>query len=202
MFIKTQRLWLRMAVCTLTACLPALSKAQEGNAFAWVDTCNDVLGYSGCANMMHPQTPGGGQVTKPAIDPCYLAQNAMIPCAKERQASKPAGVDPHLVGTWVLPVHGGNWVLEVFRDGSYKFHSEAADGAAPNSGTFSAANGHWALKATNGYADGGSYVFQVPDTWIATGQLGTAAWRQRAPAPSRAAAGVTTAGGPTDSVRR
>ncbi len=28
------------------------------------------------------------------------------------------------------------------------------------------------------YADGGTYLFQAPDIWIAAGRLGTGAWRQ------------------------
>jgi hypothetical protein len=47
-----------------------------------------------------------------------------------------------------------------------------------NAGVFSASNGHWWLRATNGYTDG-TYIFQPPDIWIATGRLGTGAWRQR-----------------------
>src|SRR5208283_3118218 len=86
-------------------------------------------------------------------------------------------VDPNLVGTWQLPQKGGIWVLEVHRDGTYRFHSEAGEGAPPNAGTFSASNGHWSLTSSNGYTDGGDYVFQAPDIWIATGKLGIAAWR-------------------------
>ena len=56
---------------------------------------------------------------------------------------------------------------------TYKFHSEAGDGVAANAGIFSASNGRWALQATNGYADGGTYLFPPPDTWIATGKFGT-----------------------------
>jgi hypothetical protein len=82
-------------------------------------------------------------------------------------------VDLNIVGTWELPQKGGAWVLEVHRDGTYKFHSEAGDGVAPNAGIFSASNGRWALQATNGYADGGTYLFPPPDTWIATGKFGT-----------------------------
>jgi hypothetical protein len=120
----------------------------------------------------------------PAVDPCYIAQNAMRPCTSgQRQPAKPVGVDPNTVGTWELPLKGGPWVWEIHRDGTYKFHSEAGDGAASHAGTFSASNGHWALKATTGYTDSGTYRFQAPDTLIATGQLGTAAWRHHAEKP-------------------
>jgi hypothetical protein len=120
----------------------------------------------------------------PSLDPCYIAQNTIRPCTSEqRQPPKPVGVDPNTVGTWDLPLKGGPWVWEIHRDGTYRFHSEAGDGAPPHAGTFSASNGHWSLKATTGYTDSGTYLFQAPDTLIATGQLGTAAWRHHALKP-------------------
>jgi hypothetical protein len=121
----------------------------------------------------------------PGLDPCYIAQNAIRPCASEQtQPPKPVGVDPNTVGTWELPLKDGPWVWEIHRDGSYRFHSEARDGAQPHAGTFSASNGHWSLKATTGYTDSGTYVIQPPDTLIATGQLGTGAWRHHALKPA------------------
>jgi hypothetical protein len=122
--------------------------------------------------------PHGPGSASPTIDPCYIAQNAMRPCASERhQPPKPVGVDPETVGTWELPQKDGPWVWEIHRDGTYRFHSEARDGAPPHAGTFSANKGQWSLKATTGYTDSGTYLIQPPDTLIATGQLGTAAWR-------------------------
>jgi hypothetical protein len=164
--------------CTVVwaVCNVPLSRAQDVDwAQKNADACNSALGYVACANMGRP---GGRQGPAVGYDPCYLAQNAMRPCTPvQRQPSKPVGVDPNIVGTWELPLKGGPWVWEILRDGTYRFHSEARDGVAPHAGTFSASNGHWSLKATNGYTDGGTYLFQPPDTWIATGQLGTAAWR-------------------------
>ena len=133
---------------------------------------------------------GGGGRPVPHIDPCFLAQNAMRPCTS--QPSKPVGVDPNLVGTWKLPLNGGPWVWEIHRDGTYSFHSEAGDGAPPTAGAFSARNGHWSLKATNGYTDGGTYSLQTSDTCSWTGQLGTAAWRRYS---SNAASGQTEPSG-------
>jgi hypothetical protein len=93
-------------------------------------------------------------------------------------------IDPNTVGTWQLQTKGGGfWVWEIHADGTYAFHSEAGDGVPPHSGTFSASKGRWKLKATTGWADLGVYVFQPPDTLIATGLLGTAAWRRQAPKP-------------------
>jgi hypothetical protein len=90
---------------------------------------------------------------------------------------QPIGVDPHLLGTLYMPLWNGLWVFEILRNGTYRFHSEAGDGVAPHTGSFSANNGHWSMRATTGYADGGTYLFRAPDVWIATGRLGTGAWR-------------------------
>lgn len=168
---------LSVAVALLVLGAP-VARAQDQNSF-YSDPCMWLMN---CAGNPAP----GGQPNRPqgpSYDPCYLAQNALRPCTPQQSpaAAKPAGVDPHIVGTWELAQASGIWVLEIHRDGTYRFHSEGGNGAAPNAGTFSASNGHWALRATNGYADGGTYVFQPPGTWIATGNLGTAAWRQRGP---------------------
>jgi hypothetical protein len=86
----------------------------------------------------------------------------MRPCTKAQQQSpKPVGVDPKTVGTWKLPLKGGDWVWEIHRDGTYGFHSEAGDGVPSHAGTFSASNGHWVLKATTGYTDSGTYVLRL-----------------------------------------
>jgi hypothetical protein len=123
---------------------------------------------------------GPGRAT-PTVDPCFIAQNAMRPCnSAQSQSHPPAGVDPDTVGVWELPMKDGVWVWDIRRDGTYVFHSEAGDDAPPHAGTFSASNGHWSLKSTTGYTDSGTYVYQLPDTLIATGQLGTAAWRHHA----------------------
>jgi len=90
-------------------------------------------------------------------------------------------VDPNTVGTWELRLKGGPWVWEIHSDGTYSFHSEAGDGVPPHSGTFSARNGLWSLKATTGYTDQGTYLVQPPDTLIARGRLGIGAWRRPAP---------------------
>jgi hypothetical protein len=128
--------------------------------------------------------PGPGTSTA-GVDPCYLAQNAMRPCTSApHKEANPVGVDPDTVGTWELPLKSGSWVWEIHRDGTYRFRSEAHDAAPPHGGTFSASHGHWSLKATTGYSDSGTYVFQPPDVLIATGQLGTAAWRHGAVKPT------------------
>jgi hypothetical protein len=101
------------------------------------------------------------------------------------------GVDPDTVGKWELSANGGLWVWEIHPDGTYEFHSEAADGVAPHAGKFAASGGVWSLQATNGYTDGGTYTFHAPDILVATGHLGTANWR-RVANPANAAGGATT----------
>jgi hypothetical protein len=105
--------------------------------------------------------------------------DTMRDCITEQHPpSKTAGVDPNVIGVWELPLKGGLWVLEILRDGTYKFHSDAGDGAPSHTGKFSASNGQWSLTATTGYTDSGLYLYQAPDIWIATGHLGAAAWRR------------------------
>ena len=125
-----------------------------------------------------------------------LAQDAIRPCTTDRrQLSKkktatPAGIDANLVGTWELPLKTGPWVWEVLGDGTYKFHSEAHDGAPSHAGSFSAGDGHWSLNATTGlpgYTDSGLYLFQAPNIWMMTGRLGAAAWLRPASAFCNAA---------------
>jgi hypothetical protein len=116
----------------------------------------------------------GAPAPRVGYDPCYLKQNALRPC---NQAPSPV-VAENVIGTWELPREGGFWLLDIRGDGTYSFRSEARDGVEPHAGTFTAVNGVWSLKATNGYADGGSYVYQAPDTWIEMGHLGWAAWRR------------------------
>ncbi len=100
-----------------------------------------------------------------------------------------AGVDPDTVGKWQLSFNGGLWVWEIHSDGTYEFQSEAADGVAPHAGKFAASGGVWSLQATNGYTDGGAYIFQAPDTLVATGHLGTASWHRVANSTRQAPAG-------------
>jgi hypothetical protein len=149
-----------------------------GPVYNGVTNCYDSPG--GVASFC-PGGGGGTTRTVPWVDPCFIAQNAMRPCTPQ-----PVGVDPKTVGTWKLPLKGGAWVWEIYRNGTYKFHSEAGDGAQPHEGKFAARNGQWLLKATNGYSDAGTYRFRDRETWIATGKLGTAPWHLASlKAPSR-----------------
>lgn len=146
---------------------------QDAN-IAEAENCNNT---GLCAHGPRPATP--------AVDPCYVAQNAMRPCTSgQRRPPKPVGVDPHTVGTWELTVNNARWVWEIYRNGTYKFHTEGADVAVSHAGTFSASNGYWSLKATTRYTDSGTYLIQPANTLIATGQLGTAAWRLHALKPA------------------
>jgi len=86
--------------------------------------------------------------------------------------------DPRTVGTWVFPINPGRWVWQVGPDGTYQFHSEAADAAPSHSGSFTASNGRWSLQAGNGWTDQGTYSFADANTWVVTGKLGTGTWRR------------------------
>jgi hypothetical protein len=173
-----------MRIGTALGCIGSLSIAFLLGRAGYADNLQDaeIAEAENCRNTglcAHGSNPAPGPAV-PTVDPCYVAQNAMRPCSSGNQA-KPVGVDPKAVGTWELPFKGGAWVWEIHPDGTYQFHSEAGDGAPSHAGTVSASNGQWSLKATTGYVDGGTYVIQYPDTLIATGHLGTGAWRLRAP---------------------
>lgn len=127
---------------------------------------------------------GAAPAPRIVIDPCFVQQNALRPCSTQNAAPPPKviGVDPNLVGTWVFQQAGGFWVLEIHRDGTYKFHSEAGDGAPTHAGSFGAKGGQWSLTATSGYpgwVDGGKYTLDLPDTWVASGKLGKGAWHRQ-----------------------
>jgi len=111
-----------------------------------------------------------------------LAQTAMHCPVKPQKAANPASLDAHLIGTWQLPVKGGNWVWEIAGDGSYTFHSEATDGAPYHAGIFTASTNQWTLTATSGipfYTDNGQYLYQTPNILMLRGKLGGAAWIRR-----------------------
>jgi hypothetical protein len=165
------------ALLLATLNVPPAARADDVN---WSqrdgESCMNNLGINACSNIGRQPVPAPSITF--GVDPCFIAQNAMRPCNSAPQApAQPIGVDPHLLGTWYLPVGKGFWVFQILPSGIYKFHSEAGDGIAPHTGSFSANNGHWSMRATTGYADGGTYLFQAPDIWIATGRLGTGAWR-------------------------
>jgi hypothetical protein len=195
---------LNVCCAMMLACLPAVNahgqeEQEPETVYPAMEAPPDYVGEqnervrqacisAGTCDSTFVPNGGGRQISVPRVDPCFIAQNAMRPCGSVQQnpprpvaavAPDVAAVDPNMVGTWDLNRPVGRWVLEVLRDGTYKFHSEAADGAVANAGAFSASNGHWWLRATNGYTDGGTYIFQPPDIWLATGRLGTGAWRQR-----------------------
>lgn len=168
-----------IALAALSLLFVATTQAQTPTPQEAARQGAEMSHYAICR--MYGCDGSGGAGPRVGYDPCYLAQNAMVPCSSERtRASQPVGVDPHAAGTWELPFKEGPWVLEIHRDGTYRFHSEAGDGVPPNTGKFSASEGHWSLKVATGETDGGSYLYQAPDIWIATGKLGAAAWRRTA----------------------
>ena len=168
----------------LSLMIAALSTTEQASAQSCAEQCSgnigvggDVSGYENCMSRCGVQNSSPPHPGPAPPDPCYIAQNAMRPCTKPEKSI--TGVDSNLVGTWVLPLQQGPWVWVISAKGTYKFHSDAKDGVLPHEGSFSANNGHWQLKATNGYTDKGTYKYQPPDTWIAAGKLGVAAWRRQ-----------------------
>ena len=165
-------IWFRTAVVVLVCCAGVAAHAQQptaGDFIAEADYCN----FTGLCG------GGGGRAAAPRIgyDPCYLAQNAMRPCTSaDMKALKPHGVDPNLVGTWQLPLKGGLWVLTINANGTYAFRSDAHDGVQAHAGSFAASDGAWTMKAKTGYAGGGNYLYQAPNIFIATSQLGAVSW--------------------------
>jgi hypothetical protein len=87
-----------------------------------------------------------------------------------------AVVDPVTVGTWLLPAYGGLWIWKIAPDGHYSFSTEGDPSHQPHSGTVTLEDGHWSLRATNGYSDEGSYTYDAPDTLVVTDKLGTGHW--------------------------
>jgi hypothetical protein len=147
--------------------------------------CFDVGGTEVCNNMNVTPPNTNPEPPQPSIPPCYLEQNAMRPCTfgkvQSPHVQKVTGVDPNIAGTWTYRRPNGSWVLEVSKDGTYKFHSEAGDGAPSHLGSFGAMHEHWSLTANSGYpgwVDGGTYILKLPDTWILTGRLGRGVWHR------------------------
>ncbi len=140
-------------------------------------------------------SPGASRVqaASSALEQCrsYGGKNCTLvvsPCASDdphwsSPLPLPTGtvttsVDAAIIGTWALTINPGRWVWEIGPHGTYEFHSEAPDAATSHSGTFTASDGHWTLQATNGWSDGGTYSFEAPGIFVATGRLGTGTWRR------------------------
>ena len=176
----------------LFAGLVAVLCFAQGAAHAQGASIDDQVAQQEFCNNSGSCGNGGGQAatTHTGPDPCYLAQNAMRPCtAADMEAQKPHGVDPNLVGAWELPMKGGLWVLTIDANGTYAFRSDAHDGVQAQAGSFAASNGAWAMKARTGSADGGNYLYQAPNIFIANGKLGVASWMR--PDLAHAAMGCT-----------
>jgi hypothetical protein len=155
----------------------AAASAQTLDPVEEAKMWGDMAHYGMCVS--YGCGPNGASGPRIGYDPCYLAQNAMRPCSSvQGQASRPTGVDSHLVGTWELPLKGRVWVLEIRQDGMYQFQGEVGGSTQTAKGQFAAGEGRWWMKTAAGYTDGGDYLFQAPDIWIATGKQGAAAWRR------------------------
>ena len=87
----------------------------------WSMKAKTGYAFSGSGNYLY-QAPGifiataqQGAVSwlRPA-----LARTAEHCSVKPKRAANPAGFDAHLIGTWQLPVKGGNWIWEIAGDGT------------------------------------------------------------------------------------
>jgi hypothetical protein len=127
----------------------------------------------------------GGKECAVRVTPCAgddVRWSAPLPLPPGNQ---PGSVDPNLVGMWVLLINPGYWVWEIGRNGTYTFHSEAADGAPSHMGTFAASNGHYTMHSTSAPGDdAGTYKYQA-GTLVTTGPDGTGPWRRVAKDPDR-----------------
>jgi hypothetical protein len=95
-------------------------------------------------------------------------------------ATPAAKIDPGVVGTWEYPINPGRWIWQIAANGTYEFHSEAADNAPSHSGVFSASGGRWSMTSTSGFqdVDGGQYNFPSSNAMVSTGKLGTGKWNR------------------------
>jgi hypothetical protein len=90
---------------------------------------------------------------------------------------QPGSVDRALVGLWKLNVNSGIWVWQISANGTYTFHSEAADSTPPHNGTFTASNVYYTLHAISmTWEDQGTYKMQGSTAVSMKGKLGTGTW--------------------------
>jgi hypothetical protein len=93
-------------------------------------------------------------------------------------------VDSRAVGTWLLyvqnPKGASTWYWEIRDNGNYAFWSEGPGAVPSHSGTLRIADGKWTLSSPMAnWNDIGTYQFPNPNTFAATGKLGTANWQRR-----------------------
>lgn len=121
----------------------------------------------------------GGQGCAVKVSPCAgddVRWSSPLPLPP---GNRPGSVDPHLVGLWALLINPGYWIWQIGPDGTYTFHSEAADNVPSHMGTFAANNGHYTMQATNmAGGDAGTYTYQAPGTLVTHGQHGTGTWHR------------------------
>lgn len=176
MFARMFGAGLIVAAAAASAAMLFTARPAQAQSCSYVQT--DIAAGVGHYDCGGSGAGGAGQVhTAPGVPDCMVQQNAMRPCTSEQL--RRAGVDPRMVGVWETPVGNGEWVLQIFADGSYKFHSEGSVFTPPNQGSFSSGNGEWTLTATSGYADNGHYAFLSANSWSAAGQHGGCVWRRR-----------------------
>lgn len=129
-------------------------------------------------------TSHGGQGCAVRYSPCASDDARWSTPLPLPPGNRPGSVDPNLVGMWELLINPGYWIWEIGRDGTYTFHSEAADNVPSHMGTFTASGGHYTLQATNmAGSDAGTYTYKAPGTLVTKGQHGTGTWHRIAMDP-------------------
>jgi hypothetical protein len=152
----------------------SLAISYAGGRYGWADGSNRA---GAAARAMAQCKSTGGKSCAVVTAPCAGDDARWSSPLPLPSVGTTAGVDPRTVGTWELLRNPGVWVWRIAANGTYEFHSEAGDGAAPQAGTIAAGSGTWSIRAlNNGYTDGGTYTFPSPDRLMATGKLGTGAW--------------------------
>jgi hypothetical protein len=154
----------------------ALAISYAGGRYGWSDGSNRE---AAAARALAQCRSTGGKSCAVVTAPCAGDDARWSSPLPLPSVAAQATADPRAVGTWELLRNPGVWVWRIAANGTYEFHSEAGDGAAPQAGTIAAGGGKWAIRAlNNGYTDGGTYLFQTPNTLLFTGKLGTGTWRR------------------------
>ena len=122
-------------------------------------------------------TKGGGIDCVVQLAPCSSDDVRWTSPLPLPPGGKRGSVDPALVGLWKLNVGSGIWVWQISVNGTYTFHSEAADNTLPHDGTFTASNGKYTLHSiVSAWDDQGTYTLPSSAVIVANGKLGTGTW--------------------------
>jgi hypothetical protein len=156
----------------------ALAISYPDKQYGWADSSSRTRA---AATAMAYCKSSGGKSCAVIVAPCADDDARFSAPLPLPPGGTRATVDPQAVGTWELLRNPGVWVWHIAANGTYEFHSQAADGVGPQAGTVTASAGKWSINAfNNGWNDVGNYTFQGADTLITHGKTGTGVWRRYA----------------------